>query len=296
MMQGTFFALGIVIATLAGHGSLFLAGHGTVAYLLNATSGLVTSQQDLGEKVVCAVPMTQGFVVATTANGITHLVYFFYNGTYVPITNIVMGNESEPSLVGTAEDCAPYEGYLALTLTNGTHIKLYIMKVTPAEADVEKEVLAEEPYLAGGKVLVNYGKEGLYLYEGGKFVELAEGNVKAASTSANFVFYVMDNTLYMVQVKAPYARAMLWRPQGNITITSVIALSDNKVVVGLNNTSLGVEMLVVKGGKGYPKVSVGVPNVYMLAKSDEYVGAATYGNGGLSAGVALVPMDWFETK
>lgn len=296
MMQGTFFALGILLASLAGHGSLFLAGHGTMVYLLNATSGLVASQQDLGERVVCAVPASQGFVVATTANGITHIVYFFYNGTYVPITNIMIGNESMPSLTGTATDCAPYEGYVALVLTNGTSYKLYVLKVTPAEAMVEEEAKAMEPSVSGGMILVNYGNEGLYVFTNGKFVELVEGKIKAAATAENNVFYVANNTLYMVQVKPPHARAMLWKPQGNITITSVLALSDNKVVVGLDKTTLGVEMLVVKGGKAYPKVSVGVPNVYMLALSKEYVGAATKGGQNLSPGVALVPISWFETK
>ncbi len=296
MMQGTFFALGILLATLAGHGPLFLAGHGSVVYLLNATSGLVASQQDLGERVVCAVPMDQGFVVATTANGITHLVYFFYNGTYVPVTNIVMGNESTPSLTGTATDCAPYEEYVALVLTNGTSYKLYVLKVTPAEAVVEEEAKAEEPNVAGGMVLVNYGNEGLYVFTNGTFVELVEGKVEDAATTENNVFYVANNTLYMIQVKPPHARAMLWKPQGNITITSVVALSDNRVVVGLDKTSLGVEMLVIRGGKAYPKVSVGVPNVYMLALSDEYLGAATKGTEALTPGVALIPLSWFQVK
>jgi hypothetical protein len=328
MAYGAFFLIGLVSA-LAGLNSTFAAAHGTVVYLLNATSGLVANQVDLGEHVTCLVPYNGAFVAVTTFANLTHIVYVYPNGTQVPITNItfkeyrtivvkvpinVTANAtatnttnvtatnttvtyknvtkvvpvytSSTAITGTAEDCALYEGNLVVSVSqNGT--KLYFVKLEGDKAEVEKEVSAPAAMLAADEALVVYGKGGLYLYKEGNFTELCSAPITAAATMGNVVYYITNNTVYAKDIITGNT-VFKWTPEtGNAT--AVQPLSAEYVAVGLEGAKLGI--VVLEGGVA--KVSIGVPDVYMLAKSRSYLAAATTGMG---EGVAIIPLSWFLTK
>jgi hypothetical protein len=285
-MYGAFFLIGLVSA-LAGLNNVFAAAHGATLYLLNASSGLVIAQPNLGENVSCVVPFGNEFMVVTTFAGLTHFVLVMPNGTQVPIQNVVMGNESNPALTGSAIDCAAYEGMLVVTINaNGT--KAYFMKLNGTNLVVEKELKAPEPEVKGGEALLFYGPTGLYLYNEGNFTMIANTTVSDADYMGGVVFYASNGKLYAYSV--PSATVLYtWTPKKG-KVVAVLAITPNEVIVGMKDTNMGLALLV--GGK--LKITVGVPNVYMVAKGGEYVGAATKGS--LGEGVATVPLSWFGLK
>ena len=281
-MYGAFFLIGLVSA-LASTGNVIAAAHGPVLYLLNATSGLVIAQQNLGENVTCVVPYGNQFMVATTSAGLTHFV-IVANNTFYPVENIVEGNNTSPALVGTSTGCAAYEGYfVAVVKDNGT-LKAYFFKLNGTNLVMEKEVKAPEPEVKGGEALVFYGPTGLYVYEGGNFTEITNTTVNDADYMGGVLFYTTNGTLVAYSITAA-TQLYTWKPAEG-KACAVLALTPNEAVVGVKGSNMGVALVV----GGNLKVTVGVPNVYMLSKGDGYIAAATSGN--LGDGVAVIPLSW----
>jgi len=285
-MYGAFFLIGLVSA-LASSGNLIAAGHGPLLYLLNASSGLVVAQQNLGENVTCVVPYGNGFLAATTSAGLTHFV-IVTNNTFVPVENVVKGNESTPALTGTSTGCAAYEGYFVAVVRANNTLKAYFFKLNGTNLVMEKEVGAPEPEVRGGEALLFYGPTGLYLYKEGNFTQITNVTVRDADYSGGVVFYVTNGTLVAYSMAAN-TKLYTWKPvEGKAC--AVLALTPNVVIVGIKGSNMGLATL--EGGN--LKITVGLPNVYMLAKGDGYVAAATAGN--LGEGVAAVPLSWLMPK
>ncbi|NPA84616.1 MAG: hypothetical protein GXO07_01255 [Crenarchaeota archaeon] len=283
-MYGAFFLIGMISA-LASSGNVIAAASGPVLYLLNASSGLVIAQQDLGENVTCVVPYGAEFLAATTSAGLTHFV-IIANNTFIPVQNVVEGNETLPALVGTSTGCASYEGYFVSVVESNGTLKAYFFKLNGTDLVKEMELDAPEAKVKGGEVLLFYGPSGLYVYSEGNYTQITNVTVKDADYLGGVLFYAANGTVVAYSMTAE-SQLYVWKPtQGKAC--AVLALSPNEVVVGLKNINMGVALLV----DGSLKVTVGVPNVYKLSKGDGYVAAATAGGGNLGEGVAVIPLSW----
>ena len=285
-MYGAFFLIGLVSA-LASSGNLIAAAQGPLLYLLNASSGLVVAQQNLGENVTCVVPYGGGFLVATTAANLTHFV-IVTNNTFVPVENVVEGNESVPALTGASTDCAAYEGYFVAVVKVNNTLKAYFFELNGTNLVMDKEVEAPEPKVKGGEALLFYGPTGLYLYKEGNFTQITNVTVKDADYYGGVVFYVTNGTVVAYSAAAN-TKLYAWRPAEG-KACAVLALTPNVVIVGIKGSNMGLATL--EGGN--LKITVGLPDVYMLSKGDGYVAAATAGN--LGKGVAAVPLSWLLPK
>ncbi|HIH89814.1 hypothetical protein [Ignicoccus hospitalis] len=282
-MYGAFFLIGL-ISSLAANGNLVAASQGPLLYLLNATSGLTVAQFDLGENVTCVTSIPGGFLVSTSAENLTHLV-LVTNNTYYPIEDIVLGNESYPSVTGTSLDCAYYNGTAVVTVRDEEGLKAYFFKLNGTTATLVKEVNAPAPEVEGGEALLFFGDEGLYLYEGNAVRMITNVTVRDADYTGGIVFYVHNGTLNAFSVTGNVT-VFVWTPEKG-RACAVLALSPDKAIVGLRGTNMGLVLVE----NGATKVAVGVPEVYDVARGEGYVAAATAG--GLGEGVATVPLEWF---